>query len=52
LAFAGCTEIAQDRPDLMIVMFKLDILIKSRGQRLRSGPVFLQAMPEELLLVE
>ena len=52
LAFAGCAEIVEDRPDLPVVMFKLDILVLGRCQRLRSGLVFLQATPEEILCVE
>src|ERR1700693_4755524 len=52
LAFAGCAEIAEDGPDLLGVMFKFDVLVWSWSQRLRSGLVFLQATPVDLLRVE
>jgi hypothetical protein len=38
LAFAGCARIAEDGPDLLGIMFKLDVLVWSRSQRLRFRP--------------
>jgi len=52
LPFAGCAEIAEDGADLPGIMFKLDVLVWSRSQRLRSGLVFLQATPVDFLRVE